>query len=57
MARIKDRDAGIFRDGYLTVLDNFTEEEVRRIEELARELNGILDVARKRQQDRLRKAS
>jgi hypothetical protein len=56
MARIKEQDASIFKEANLTVLDNFSDLEVLRIGILAEELKALLDVAKKRQGDSLRKA-
>jgi len=55
MARIKYQDASVFKEANLTVLDNFSDDEVQHIEKLAQELKGVLDAAKKRQQDRLKK--
>jgi hypothetical protein len=55
MARIKDQDASIFKEASLSVLDTFSDDEARDIEVLAQELKAMLDAAKKRQQDRLRK--
>jgi predicted secreted protein len=55
MARIKYQDASVFKEANLTLLDNFSDDEVQHIEKLAQELKGVLDAAKKRQQDRLKK--
>ena len=57
MAHISDRDRRAFEEAYKTVLDNFTEDEQTRIGKLAGELNSILELTKKRQQEKVAKAA
>jgi len=57
MAGIRDKDRSVFSEAYKTVLDNFTEEELERIGKLSAELNSILEAAKKREQQRVKKAA
>ena len=53
MGQINDVDRTVFRNAYMTVQDNFTTEELKRIGELASELKALREAANKRQQEKL----
>ena len=55
MARISDDCVTVFSDAYKTAMDNFTDEDLSRIREVASELKRILDDAKRRQQEKLSK--
>ena len=57
MAHISDRDRRTFEEAYKTVLDNFTADEQVHIGKFARELNFILEAARKREKEKLAKGA
>jgi hypothetical protein len=57
MAHISDKDRTVFREAAQTVLDNFNDQELKRIGELSADLKTIIDAAKQRQQDKLNKAS
>ncbi len=57
MASISEKERSVFSEAYKTVLDNFTEEELIRIGKLSAELNSILETAKKREQQRVKKAA
>ncbi len=57
MAQISDRDRRTFEEAYKTVLDNFTADEQVHIGNFARELNFILEAARKREKEKLAKGA
>ena len=57
MAPFSDRDRRAFEEAYKTVLDNFTEDEQTCVGKLAGELNSILELAKKRQQEKLARAA
>jgi hypothetical protein len=48
MARITDKDKDVFSNAEKTISDRFTEYEVKRIHEMALELNAILDSMKSR---------
>jgi hypothetical protein len=48
MAHMVNVDRDIFSEAHKTVLDNFTEEEQRKIHEIAEELREVLAVAKQR---------
>jgi hypothetical protein len=48
MAQITDLDRTRFKEAYLTVLDNFTPEELAVIRNLAETLQRVIDEAKKR---------
>lgn len=54
MAHISDASRNVFQEAHNTVLDNFTEDEQKRIDELAARLKAIIEAAKKRQQDKLK---
>ena len=51
MARINDLTRSVFSELDKTILDNFTQAEIARIELLARELQTILADAKKRSRE------
>jgi hypothetical protein len=51
MARISDKNKSVFSDAEKIVLDNFTTEELLRINAMAVDLRNIIDAALKREQD------
>lgn len=55
MAFIGDREAGIFKEASIPAIDNFTSDELETIGVLAKKLKGIMEDAKERQQDHLRK--
>ena len=55
MAFIGDREAGIFKEASISAIDNFTSDELETIGVLANTLKGIMEDAKERQQDHLRK--
>jgi len=57
MAQISERDRRTFEEAYKTVLDNFTPDEQVHIGKFARELNFILEAARKREKEKLAKGA
>jgi len=48
MVRMVGVDRDVWAEAYKTVLDNFTEEEQRKMHKLANELQEILIAAKKR---------
>jgi phosphoserine phosphatase len=51
MPAINDTIRFIFSEMDKTILDNFTKDELARIDAVARDLKTILDAAKKRNQD------
>lgn len=48
MAHMVGVDRDVFSEAHKTVIDNFTDEEQRKIHKLAEELRAILTAAKKR---------
>jgi hypothetical protein len=57
MGFINGMDRNVFREAANTMLGNFDDEEQGRIGKLARELKAILEAAKKREQEKVRKAA
>jgi hypothetical protein len=55
MAYISDRDAAIFKEASIPAIDNFTTQDLEQIGKLAQELKPILEAAKKRKQESLKK--
>jgi len=53
MPHVSDVSRNVFQEAHNTVLDNFTADELARIDELATRLRAIIEAAKKRQKDRL----
>jgi hypothetical protein len=48
MPAINDKTRTVFMEAEKTTLDNFTGEEINKIEKMGKELRGILEEAKKR---------
>jgi hypothetical protein len=57
MSRMSDVDMSVFSDAYKTTLDDFTDAEQTEIRAIASRLRQVLEAAKKRDQERVNKAS
>jgi hypothetical protein len=48
MVAINDRSRSVFSDAEKTILNNFTDEKTRQIDEMAKTLRAILEAAKGR---------
>lgn len=53
MTKINDQDQFLFQEAGTTLLTDFTDSEMARIHEIARELRALLEFAKAREQARL----
>ncbi|MGA9984133.1 MAG: hypothetical protein WBP95_11710 [Acidobacteriaceae bacterium] len=56
MPAINDTTRFVFSEMDKTILDNFTRDELARIDAAAKELKTILDAAKKRNQDAIHRS-
>ncbi len=51
MAHISENSRNIFQEAHITVLDNFTDDELARIDEAAVSLKAAIEAAKRRRRN------